>query len=194
MITLGITGGIGSGKTVVASLFQVMGIPVYVADEESKRLTDTSPVVREQLIALFGSDIYGVGGLNRPLLASYIFSSPDYLKQVNGIIHPEVNRHFLAWVSRQRGALCAIESAILFESGFDRLVDYSLMVYAPVALRIERACRRDGANKEEIQKRINSQLSDELKRERSSFVIMNDNTQPLIPQIQKVVARVAKSL
>ncbi|MDF9828966.1 dephospho-CoA kinase [Parabacteroides sp. PF5-6] len=187
MIKIGITGGIGSGKTVVTSILEVMGIPVYIADEQSKRLTDTSPVIKEQLIALFGATIYTSEGLNRGLLASYIFNSADYLARVNQIIHPEVNRHFLHWTQQQQTTLCAIESAILFESGFDRIVDYSLMVYAPLALRIERACRRDGVNREEIERRINSQMPDEIKKERASFVVFNDNNQPLIPQIQEVI-------
>lgn len=187
MIKIGITGGIGSGKTIVASLFQVMGIPVYIADEESKLLTDTSLVIKEKLTALFGNDLYSDKGLNRPLLASHIFSSQEHLQKVNSIIHPEVNKHFLNWVSRQRGDICAIESAILFESGFDRIVDYSLMVYAPLEIRIERAGKRNNVSREEIERRIQSQLSDEIKKERSSFVVYNDDICPVIPQVQKII-------
>lgn len=190
MIKLGLTGGIGSGKTVVATILEVMGIPVYIADEQSKRLTDSSPIIKEKLIALFGAEIYTPKGLNRPLLASHIFSSTDCREKVNQIIHPEVNQHFLNWVNQQAGDLCAIESAILFESGFNRMVDFTVMVYAPVAIRIERACRRDGVSRQEIEKRIHSQLSDETKKERSSFVILNDNSQPLIPQIQEIIKAV----
>lgn len=187
MIRIGVTGGIGSGKTVVTTLLEVMGIPVYIADEQSKRLTDTSPVIREKLVALFGPAIYTPKGLNRKLLASHIFNSADCLDRVNRIIHPEVSRHFRHWVEQQPGDICAIESAILFESGFDRIVDFSLMVYAPLELRIRRACKRDGAGREDILKRINSQLSDEVKRERSSFVVFNDDAQALLPQIEKVM-------
>jgi dephospho-CoA kinase len=164
-----------------------MGIPVYIADEQSKRLTDTSPVIREKLVALFGPAVYTPQGLNRKLLASCIFNSADCLSKVNRIIHPEVSRHFQDWAKRQPGGICAIESAILFESGFDRLVDFSLMVYAPAELRIQRACKRDGETRENMMKRINSQLSDEVKKERSSFVVFNDNTQALIPQVEKVM-------
>ncbi|MDR2968721.1 MAG: dephospho-CoA kinase [Tannerellaceae bacterium] len=186
MITIGVTGGIGSGKTVVSAILEIMGIPVYIADEQSKRLTDTSPAIREKLIALFGAAIYTPTGLNRKLLASHIFNSPDCLDKVNRIIHPEVSRHFRDW-AQQQGDICAIESAILFESGFDRIVDFSLMVYAPEELRIQRACKRDGTSREEIMKRINSQLPDEVKKERASFVVFNDDTQALLPQIEKVV-------
>ena len=94
MIKIGITGGIGSGKSVVASLLNLYGIPVYVADTESKLLTATSPVIKEKLTALFGKELYTDGGLDKRLLASYIFGNPEYLKQVNAIIHPEVDRHF----------------------------------------------------------------------------------------------------
>ena len=126
MIKIGITGGIGSGKSVVASLLALSGVPVYIADEESKWLTNNSPVIREKLTALFGPEIYTNEGLNKKLLASHIFNNPEQLQQVNQIIHPEVNRHFSAWVERQTSPLCAIESAILFESGFYKVVDISL--------------------------------------------------------------------
>lgn len=110
MIKIGITGGIGSGKSVVASLLALSGVPVYIADEESKWLTNNSPVIREKLTALFGPEIYTNEGLNKKLLASHIFNNPKQLQQVNQIIHPEVNRHFSAWVERQTSPLCAIES------------------------------------------------------------------------------------
>ena len=173
MIKIGITGGIGSGKSVVASLLALSGVPVYIADEESKWLTNNSPVIREKL--------------NKKLLASHIFNNPEQLQQVNQIIHPEVNRHFSAWVERQTSPLCAIESAILFESGFYKVVDISLMVYAPRELRIERALGRDSASREEIERRINSQMSDEEKKDRSDYVIYNDNRQALIPQVGKLL-------
>ena len=123
MIKIGITGGIGSGKSVVAALLELSGIPVYIADTESKLLTATSPVIREKLVALFGEELYTADSLNKRQLASHIFGNPERLGQVNAIIHPEVNRHFLAWVERLNTPVCAIESAILFESGFNRIVD-----------------------------------------------------------------------
>ncbi|MDL2208110.1 dephospho-CoA kinase [Parabacteroides sp. OttesenSCG-928-O15] len=192
MKTIGITGGIGSGKTVVATLLGVMGIPVYIADEESKKLTDSSPVIREQLTALFGSDLYTPKGLDRPLLASHIFGHPERLEKVNAIIHPEVNRHFLQWVKQQESDLAAIESAILFESGFDRIVDVSLMVYAPQALRIQRACQRNRISRKEVERRIQSQLSDEIKKERADYVIYNDDIRAIIPQTEAVIAAIRR--
>lgn len=183
MIKIGITGGIGSGKSVVASLLALYGVPVYIADEESKRLTNTSPVIREGLIALLGREIYTDQGLDKKSLASRIFSDPELLKRVNSIIHPEVDRHFSAWVERQTTPLCAIESAILYESGFYKVVDASLMVYAPKELRIERALSRDTVSRKEIERRINNQMPDEEKKERSDYIIYNDGKRALIPQV-----------
>lgn len=187
MIKIGITGGIGSGKSVVASLLELSGIPVYIADTESKRLTASSPVIREKLIALFGESLYTAEGLDKKQLASLIFGNPERLKQVNAIIHPEVNRHFLAWADKQTTPICGIESAILFESGFNRVVDITLMVYAPLEVRIRRAVERDAAAREEIVRRINSQLPDEEKKEKSDYVIFNDGKQALLPQIVAIL-------
>lgn len=187
MKKIGITGGIGSGKSVVSRLLSLFGVPVYIADEESKRLTDSSPVIREGLVRLFGSEIYRPeGGLNRQLLASHIFGNRENLLRVNQIIHPEVNRDFLAWAAgRQTSSACAIESAILFESGFDSIVDIRLMVYAPLSVRIQRAVERDGVQAEAIERRIRSQMPDEEKREMSDYVIWNDGSRALIPQVEK---------
>ena len=189
MIKIGITGGIGSGKSVVATLFRLFGVPVYIADEERKQLTNQSETIRKQLIAHYGEAIYTPEGLNKPLLAAKIFQDPAQLRIVNGIIHPEVKRHFEAWAAKQTTPLCAIESAILFESGFDKVVDTSLMVYAPKALRIERATARDAASREAIQRRIESQMADEEKRKLADHLIYNDDQQPLIPQVTAFLTR-----
>ena len=163
MIKIGITGGIGSGKSVVSRLLSLFGVPVYIADEESKRLTDTSPVIRRGLIQLFGNEIYqSEGGLNRQLLASHIFGCKENLLRVNQLIHPEVNKDFLGWAGRQAGSACGIESAILFESGFDRIVDIRLMVYAPLSVRIQRAAERDGVCAEAIERRVEASGDDKV--------------------------------
>ncbi|MDR0394492.1 MAG: dephospho-CoA kinase [Tannerella sp.] len=183
MITIGITGGIGSGKSFVSSLFGMNKIPVYTADTESKRLADTSPVIRRKLTGLLGEDIYVDDRLDRKRLASIIFFDEQILRKVNRIIHPVVRKDFRMWVERQKGHLCAIESAILFESGFDKAVDVVLLVYAPVELRLTRAMKRDDATEVDIMKRMNRQLPEELKREKSDYVIINDDAQALIPQV-----------
>ena len=184
MIRIGITGGIGSGKSVVSSLLEVAGVPVYIADTESKLLTNTSPTIHKQLTALLGDDLFAGGELNKQRLASVIFNDQEMLKQVNVIIHPEVNHHFSDWVTRQTTKLCALESAILFESGFNQAVDVTVMVYAPLELRLTRVAARDGASIDSIRSRINSQLPDETKMQKADYTIYNDNRQALIPQVQ----------
>lgn len=188
MIKIGITGGIGSGKSVVATLLRLYGIPVYIADEESKRLTNSSRVIRRALVDLVGEAVYDADGkLDKPRLANFIFGQPDHLARVNAIIHPEVNRDFLDWSERQEKAFCAIESAILFESGFDRIVDVKLMVLAPLEIRLERAIARDHASREALERRIKSQMADEEKASRSDYVIHNDDRQALIPQVENFI-------
>lgn len=187
MIKVGLTGGIGSGKSVVARLFQIMGYPVYVADTESKRLTESSPLIRQSLITLFGEDVYHNHKLNRALLAGYIFNDKSLLAKVNAIIHPVVLADFGKWAARQQTEVVIIESAILFESHFDTKTDCSLMVYAPEEIRLQRVQQRDGFSPEEIRKRMNSQLPDEEKCKLSDYIIRNDNREPLIPQVEAFV-------
>jgi len=187
MIKIGITGGIGSGKSVIATLLQLFDIPVYTADDESKKLVNRSPVIREALVSLLGKEIYTGENLNKKLLASKIFQDDKLRQQVNEIIHPEVKCDFFEWAERQHAESCAIESAILFESGFDKFVDVTLMVYAPEEIRIQRTLQRDNSTREAIAGRIHSQMADEIKRDRCDYVIYNDNQQPLIPQVVKFV-------
>ena len=190
MIKIGITGGIGSGKSVVASLFSLFDVPVYIADEESKKLVDVHPGIRSRLVGLFGNEIYTSQGLNRKLLASYIFGDAgNNLCKVNEIIHPEVNRHFLSWAENLSSPACAIESAILFESGFDSIVDVRLMVYAPLEVRICRVMERDHIERESVERRIKAQMSDEEKKDRSDYVIFNDEKKALIPQVENFLRK-----
>lgn len=183
MIKVGITGGIGSGKTVVSFLFELFRVPVYIADTESKRLTVSSPVIRYRLTDLLGEEVYTHNRLNKKYLASRIFGDAQVLKEVNAIIHPEVNRDFQEWSERREEPVVATESAILFESGFDALVDIRLMVYAPFETRIRRAMLRENISREEVERRIRNQMPDELKKEKSDYVIYNDGIQALIPQV-----------
>ena len=187
MIKIGITGGLGSGKSVVSLLFTAIGVPVYVADNEGKKLSDTSPVIRKKLKELFGDDIYTDIGLNRKRLASLVFTDEALLEKVNSIIHPVVRKDFNEWANRQDSGYCAIESAILYESGFDNDVDVVIMVYAPVELRLARAMKRDNATEAEIMKRMNRQIPDALKRKQADFVIVNDDVQAVIPQIDSIM-------
>lgn len=188
-IKIGITGGIGSGKSVVSRLLEVMGIPVYIADVEAKYLTNTDPCIRKELAALLGNDVYKDGALNKPLLASYLFGHPDHADRVNGIIHPRVKEDFRRWVEERNNLpWVGMESAILIESGFASEVDVVVMVYASLEIRIQRAIRRDSTTRELVMKRIQSQMSDEEKREQACFVIVNDNETPLIPQVLELIS------
>ncbi|MDO4164537.1 MAG: dephospho-CoA kinase [Bacteroides sp.] len=187
-IRLGITGGIGSGKSVVSRLLEVMGVPVYISDTETRQLMHTDESIRQELTALLGAEVYAGGVLNRPLLASYLFGSPQHAAEVNGIVHPRVKDDFRRWTSRHSSCpLVGIESAILIEAGFANEVDKIIMVYAPREVRIVRAVARDHSSRELIEKRILSQMDDEEKRRQADFVIINDGETPLIPQLRKLL-------
>lgn len=190
MITIGITGGIGSGKSIVSTLMELSGIPVYIADEESKRLTQKSPVIRKGLTDLFGETIYTPNGIDKKKLAGLIFNDPEILQKVNNIIHPEVFKDFISWAELQHKKICALESAILFESGFNKFTDITLLVYAPEKIRIQRAMDRDHASKEEVKTRVNNQLPDDIKKEKANYIIYNDGVRALIPQVKAFIEKV----
>ncbi len=188
-IKIGITGGIGSGKSVVSCLLQLMGIPVYIADMESKRLTGTDPVIRRELCALVGEEVFRDGELNKPLLAAYLFGDATHAAQVNAIIHPRVKKDFRTWVERHPSTpWVAMESAILIESGFAGEVDVVVMVYAPLEVRVQRAMKRDEATREQVEQRIRHQMDDEEKRRQAAYVIVNDGETPLIPQVLDLIS------
>lgn len=187
-IKIGITGGIGSGKSVVSRLLGLMGIPVYISDVETKLLMVSDSVIRQELVALLGEEVYADGVLNKPLLASYLFGNPEHARQINGIVHPRVKDDFRQWVQcRCSSSIVGIESAILIEAGFAGEVDVIVMVYAPEEVRISRAIRRDASSREQIEKRIRSQMSDEEKRGKADYVIVNDGETPLIPQVLHII-------
>jgi len=184
MIKIGVTGGIGSGKSVVSSLLQIYGVPIYIADQESKKLLVSSMSIRKQLTALLGDAVYDSTGLNRKLMASLIFNDPELLKKVNAIIHPEVARHFNEWIAMQQAKWAVLESAILFESGFNSQVDMSLLVYAPQEIRIERTIERDKMLRADVIQRIKNQQPDEEKKNCVDYIIYNDGKEALIPQVE----------
>jgi len=192
MKVIGLTGGIGSGKSTVSRLFEIMKIPVYIADTESKRLTESAPVIREKLTKRFGAELYAEGKLNKPLLASLIFENEDNRNFVNSVIHPVVREDFEQWkAQRTQFPILVIEAAILFESGFAGSVDVSVTVTAPEELRIRRVELREGWSRESILARIHSQLPEEEKIRRADYVIYNDGEQGLIPQVEKLVERLS---
>jgi dephospho-CoA kinase len=188
MIKFAITGGIGSGKSYVSSLLEERGIPIYNADLESKRLTVQDGGIRKELVALLGEDIYQGATLNKPLLASYLFANSDNAVKVNSIIHPRVKDDFRRWVESQKDVpLVGLESAIHYESGFDDVVDQVVMVYAPEAVRLQRAMKRDNATEEQVRARMSAQMDDEEKRSKADFVLMNDGIMPLDVQLDDLV-------
>ncbi len=184
MIKLGITGGIGSGKSVVSEIFHLHGIPVYNADREAKNLNDSSTLIREQLIFHLGEDLYVEDKLDRKKLASLIFSDAEKLALVNSIIHPELARHFSEWCRlRQHYPMVILDAALLIEAGFSRLVDKVLLVEAPEELRIRRAMQRDRSTREEVKARMDSQLPETDKRNYADYIFHNDNRHSLIQQV-----------
>lgn len=171
--TIGITGGIGSGKSYIsAMLHREFGVPVYDCDKEAKRLTASDEEIRRQLIKLVGPEVYDGQMLNRQCLADYLFSDPEHAKKVNAIIHPAVLKDFTQWAETQEGTVVALESAILYESGFSKLVDYVLFVDASEDVRLQRAMQRDAAAEAQIRMRMKMQQP-EQNRQLSDFVIDN---------------------
>lgn len=190
MIKLAITGGIGSGKSVVSEILKLYGIPVYIADDESKRLTESSEEIREKLTEKFGNDIYEGGKLNKPLLASIIFNDKEKLKTVNSIIHPVVRADLSEWLeSYADSKIIASESAILFESGFNAMFDKVITVYTPLEIRIKRIMSRNNTSYDNAKQRIESQMSDEEKVKLSDFVIDNSGNISLLQQIESVLTK-----
>ena len=193
-IKIGITGGIGSGKSLVSRILTTMGISVYISDIESKRITNADPVIRKGLCDLIGDEIFVNDQLNKPLLASYIFGHPDHTKIVNDLIHPQVRDDFRNWSNTfDTGDIVGIESAILIESGFEKEVDTIIMVYAPLEIRIQRTMLRDQATQNAIESRIRSQMDDEKKRTFADYVIINDGETPLIPQVLELISSLSKN-
>ena len=183
MIKVGITGGIGSGKSVVSDVIRLLGYPVYNSDIRAKELSDTDGDIRQSLVALFGPAIYTDNHLNRPLLASHLFQDSAQRKAVNAIIHPVVFADFNKWCAMQHTALVFAESAILVESGFSALMDIMIVVDAPHKLRLQRVVERDVVTMEQAQKRMEAQMDSVDLCKRADYVIYNDNEHLLISQI-----------
>lgn len=173
---IGLTGGIGSGKTTVANYFQSKGIPVYISDVEAKKVM-AFPEIISQIVAIFGTDILGENDtLNRDKLASIVFNNPDKLKHLNSIVHPAVKKHFEQWVGNNKNFPYLVkEAAILFESGSYKDCDAIITVCAPMETRINRVLERDASSREKVLQRINNQISDDERIAKSQYVITNEN-------------------
>lgn len=186
---IGITGGIGSGKSFVCRLLAERGVPVYSCDEEAGRLMENHPDIREALVGLLGTEVYtGEGRLNKPLLAAWLFASSGHAEQVNAIVHPVVKRDFVAWARRQTVPVVAVESAILFEAGMDTLVDRVLLVDAPREVRLRRTMSRDRATREQVEHRMDCQMPDEERRLRAGDILYNDGRNDLKQDVERLLA------
>lgn len=196
MYKVGLTGGIGSGKSKVAELLRDKGIAVYDSDTRAKELMANNTALREALIETFGTECYTLEGLNRPWLAQRVFSNAEELKRLNAIVHPAVMRDFAAWASEQSGEYVVMESAILLEASLESHVDVVVAVMAPKELRLERAMRRDGATREQIEARMENQITDEERTERSKYAIVNialDDLEEDVEQLHRRLCYDAKA-
>lgn len=194
MIVVGLTGGIGSGKTTVAKMFKTLGVPVYIADVEAKKLMLKSKIIKRKLIVLFGEEAYVDHSLNKPFIASIIFKDKNMLNQMNAIIHPRVARHFENWAAKQNSAYVIKEVAILFENGGDKLCDYIIAVTAPKADKIERVLQRDNTTEEKVKAIMDNQWSDTEKVKLSHFVIENIDLEKTKKQVASVHAQILKKI
>lgn len=185
---VGITGGIGAGKSTVSKIIESMGFPVFNSDDEAKKVINSHPEVKAELIALFGNSIYSNQELDRPKLAKLIFNDPSLRDKVNQIVHPRVRAEFASFVSRSFSPLIFNEAAILFETGAYKQFDETVLIISPIELRIERLVARDNSTREEIEARMKAQWSDDQKQELADYVIINDEVKPLINQIEKVIS------
>ena len=180
---VGITGGIGSGKSTVCRLFAQRGIAVYDSDREAKRLMTEDGALRAGITARFGAESYVDGALNRRYLASRVFSDAQALADLNALVHPVVRSDFASWAERQAGPYVILESAILFEAGLEGAVDRTVAVLAPLELRLSRTCRRDGCDEEAVRRRMAAQLDDDTLRDRADYAVVNIFESDLEPAV-----------
>ncbi len=186
MLKVGITGGIGSGKTSACMVFETLGIPVYYADTRAKQLMNTDHILKASLEGHFGKDLYEDGILNRRKLAGIIFNDKAALEKVNSWVHPAVARDFVHWCEQQTAPYVLEETAILFESGMSQRFGKVILVTAPESVRIARVCARDHVSPEAVRMRMDNQWPDEKKMALADYMICNDDIQPIIPQVMDI--------
>jgi len=186
MKTIGLTGGIGSGKTTVARMFEVFKIPIYIADTEAKVLMEQSKVIRQELESLLGTSIYKNGRLNRGYMAEMIFNNSQLLNQVNQIVHPRVEVHFQEWKKQFNSVYCIKEVAILFENNGHLKCDKTILVVADKEERINRVMLRDNVNREKVLERISHQWPDSKKIPLSDYIIKNNNIEDTRKQVKRL--------
>lgn len=183
MIRIGLTGGIGSGKSTVAKVFEVLGIPVYYADDAAKKLMNEDEELKEKIKKEFGESIYKEEKLDRKKLADIVFTSPEKLNLLNALVHPATLKDAEKWMQEQTSHYCIKEAALIFESGAHEHLDYVIGVTAPAPLRILRTMQRDGVTKEEVFARMDKQMDETIKMKLCDFVIQNDEQEMILPQV-----------
>ncbi|MEX0312881.1 MAG: dephospho-CoA kinase [Allomuricauda sp.] len=186
MIVVGLTGGIGSGKSTVAKMFRELGVPVYDSDVEAKQLMISSKKVKKSIIALLGKKAYTDEDLNRGYIAKKVFPDPELLQRLNKIVHPAVRTHFLEWTKNQKSNYVIQETALIFENGAQDKYDYVLLITAPTELRLQRVMDRDGASKNEVLDRMENQMTDNEKMELADFCIENINLATTQKEVEKL--------
>jgi dephospho-CoA kinase len=187
VVKVGVTGGIGSGKSTVCKIFKILGVPVFEADAVAKALIDKDADIKHGLIQLFGENIYDAQNtVNRKMLADFIFNDETLLIKVNNLVHPAVRNEFMEWAEKQNTKYVVHEAAILFESGFYKLMDFNILVSAAKETRIERVMKRDGTGRELVESRMGKQWTDEEKRVLANVELANNNNSLLIPQILEI--------
>ncbi|MEY3198084.1 MAG: hypothetical protein RJA13_42 [Bacteroidota bacterium] len=189
MKKIGITGGIGAGKSMVGHVLEAMHFPVYYSDQESKKLVDSHPQIREDLQKLLGNEIYLDNTINRVFLAEKIFKDSEIREKVNAIIHPHVRLGFEKWTTAQQSKLVFNEAAILFETGAYKIMDATILVTAPLEVKIQRVQLRDRITTEQVLDRMSNQWTDEQKIPLTDFILVNDEVQPLVSQIEAVIEK-----
>ena len=188
MRKIGITGGIGSGKSYVCQILEARGIPVFYCDDEARKEIAENKEIHKALRMLVGDNVFDLHeNLVRPVLASYICRGKEYAARVNSIVHPKVLLRLANWFERQRGEIAVVECALLFEAGFDKSVDVSVVVVSPIALRIERVMKRDSTTKEKVEQWMSLQRDEKSSISRANFVLYNDKDHSLPLQIEELI-------
>jgi len=183
VLRVGLTGGIGSGKTTVAGIFQVLGIPVYYADDAAKKLMNEDAALKEKIIQHFGNDAYKDGMLNRSYIGKLVFEDKKKLAILNSLVHPVTIRDGNEWMQQQTTPYAIKEAALIFESGSQHGLDYVIGVYAPESLRISRTVKRDDIKSDAVSMRMKNQMNEDEKMKLCDFIIYNDEMQPVLPQV-----------
>ncbi len=193
MKIIGLTGGIGSGKTTIAKMFEKLGVPVYYADDEAKKLMNSNRKIHKELVQVFGEEAFKDGELNRAFIANVIFNDENKLNRINAIVHPEVERHFKKWVSNKSSKYVIQENALIFESGAQDRFDKIITITAPIHVRINRVKNRDSVSKEKVLERMHNQLDDSYKIKNSFFSINNIDLEASRREVNRINEFLIKS-